>query len=279
VQTDALGNFSLQYNETDGDSIKAHIKPTQGHNEAFVRILYLPGRGDKSGITLDAIPALDDSVYIGLDTLNRFAMEANFGAMSFEGLKKANFDSLKEVITSRNTFWTSGDTLHPDEQQYIMNLLKTKMDTHFKKKPTYIVIPQDSTMTSFNKNDAINWFKQKNLSTPGAITCLDPDYDGIINYSVISLLNVKDIMGQDTIYNDKAILQEGLSGRVAPGEVGIISPIRSNQTILHKNTQCNSLMPADDWLIKIAEHYAPKTSYYVLLKTDNFERIKNYSVP
>jgi len=79
------------------------------------------------------------------------------------------------------------------------------------------------------------------------------------------------ITGQDTVHNP-AIVQEGLSARIAPGEVGFTSTIQPSQTVLHKNgSSLRQLQPADIWLVKIAENYAPKTSYYALLTTGNLQ--------
>jgi len=41
---------------------------------------------------------------------------------------------------------------------------------------------------------------------------------------------------------------------------------------LHKNGADWNLKPADIWLVKIAENYAPKTSYYALLAVGNLQQ-------
>ena len=197
------GKFTVTTNSSNGDTLKAQIY-NPNHADGFIRKLYVPG-GNDTNVTVDAVPLLADKDYIGPDTLASFAWEGNFGAKGFEGLKKADFDNLKEIIASYYTL--TGDTITTQEQDYIIN-----------------------------------------------------------------------ITGQDTVYNDRAIVQEGLSARIAPGEVGITSPIGATQTALHMNTGVKTLQPVDIWLVKIAENYAPKTSYYALLTVGNlkptYDRLK-----
>ncbi|MFH0989442.1 MAG: T9SS type A sorting domain-containing protein [bacterium] len=201
AKADANGRFALNTKRSLGDTIKAQIL-NKNHPDGFIRTIYAPGGLDLNNLTIDAIPLLADSVFIGPDTLASFAWEANFQPWShkYEGLKKADLNNLFEVISS--TSWKGGK-ITPDEQ-----------------------------------------------------------------------LSIKQIIGQDTLYNP-APVQEGLSARVAPSEVGITSKIKPSQTVLHKNTAKKEIQPADDWLILIAENYAPKTSFYVLMKIGNLEQVYN----
>jgi len=272
VMTDANGNFSMQYPETTADTVKGHMMPTPGHNEAFIRTITLTGRGDKRNIVVDAVPPLDDSVYIGLDTLANFADRANLrmgdNGMFYEGLKKAKPDSLYEIISSIRDRGADGrDTITVAEQLHIANIIRTRIDPLFKKPSRIYIVPQDSVIYASNQH-AINWFKNSKLSNPGVIGCVDLDNDGYMDNAVISLLYIINIIGHE---NNRAIVQEGLSARVAPWEVGGPgSMIKSNQTVLHKNTPLDYPAPADKWLVKFAEHYPPKTKAKETLRIGNF---------
>jgi len=259
------GKFSMLTRPSAGDTLKAQIL-NKNHPDGFIRTIYMPGKTDLNNVVVDAIPLLADSVFIGADTLASFAWEANFQPLLFgyEGLKKAKLDSLFEVISS--TSWKAGK-LTPDEQSYIKQVLEQKLDSHFKKLSKKYLVKEDSLMNSIY-NNAINWFKDTN-DPDGSISTLDADANGILETAAIDLSYVMVISGTNTFYNDRAILQEGLSGRVAPFEVGITSKIKSSQTVLHKNTSKKELQPSDDWLIKIAERFDPKTSFYNLLNIDN----------
>ncbi len=206
----ADGKFTLTTKASNGDTIKAQIY-NPNHAEGFIRKLYVAGKNDTSNVKIDAVPLLADSSYIGPDTLASFAWEGNFQPLDqefYEGLKKADLNNMKEVISSIVDYGDHVDTIKADEQVYL-----------------------------------------------------------------------KQVIGQDTVYNNVAIVQEGLSARVAPGEVGFTSTIGAGQTVLHKNTGRKTLQPADIWLVKIAENYAPKTSYYALLTVGSlkpvYDRLKN----
>ena len=190
---------------------------------------------------------------------------------------QGDLDNLKEVISSVVDYGNGNkDTIKTDEQLYIKNIIETRIDPFFKKPSSKYLVPQDSTMNSPNPY-AVNWFKKKNGQL-GSISTWDLNRDGIMEGPGINLLYIMNISGQDTVYNSGAIMQEGLSARIAPGEVGITSTITNKQTVLHKNVALDHLQPADIWLVKIAEGYAPKTSYYNLLVVGNlkpaYERLK-----
>lgn len=264
------GKFSIETKSSNGDTLKAQIY-NPNHAEGFIRKIYVAGGNDTSNVKVDAVPLLADSAYIAPDVLGGFAWEGNFknqsNGMNYEGLKKAKLDSLKEIISSY--YSVTGDTINADEQLYIINIIGQKIDPSFKKPSIKHVVPQDSTITS-NDPYVVNWFKNKN-GQPGSISSWDLNNDGLIDGSKISLSYIINITGQDTVYNDRAIVQEGLSARIAPGEVGFTSTIGTTQTVLHKNTGVKTLQPADIWLVKIAENYAPKTSYYALLTIGNLQ--------
>lgn len=82
------------------------------------------------------------------------------------------------------------------------------------------------------------------------------------------------IIGQDTIRNNLGIVQEGLSARVAPGEVGLTSTIPASKTVLHAGTGAPGLMlqPADIWLVKICESYPALTPHGDILKKGNYQQ-------
>lgn len=261
------GKFSLVTKASNGDTLKAQIY-NPNHAEGFIRKLYVPGKND-TNVTMDAVPLLADSSYIGPDVLGGFAWEANFGAKNYEGLKKSDLDNLKEIISS--TSWVAGDTIKANEQDYIINIIEQKIDPYFKKASNKYAVPQDSTI-NIAPNGHVTWIKDSNGAV-GSIGSWDDNHDGIIDKSVIRLSYIINIIGQDTAYNQVAIVQEGLSARIAPGEVGFTSTIGAGQTVLHKNTGRTSLQPADIWLVKIAENYAPKTSYYALLTTGNLKPV------
>jgi len=261
------GIFSITTNSSNGDTLKAQIY-NPSHAEGFIRKIYVAGGNDTSGVAVDAVPLLADSAYIDPTVLGGFAWEANFGAMGFEGLKKAKLDSLKEIIAS--TSWVTGDTITAQEQDYIINIIGQKIDPFFKKASSKHKVPEDSTITS-NDPYAVSWYKNSHGAV-GSISSWDLNNDGVIDGAKISLLYIINIIGQDTAYNQRAIVQEGLSARIAPGEVGITSTIGPTQTVLHINTGVKKLQPADIWLVKIAENYAPKTSYYALLAVGNLQQ-------
>lgn len=267
------GIFSITTNSSNGDTLKAQIY-NPNHAEGFIRKIYVAGGNDTSNVAVDAVPLLADSAYIDPNVLGSFAWEANFDPLAggwgngFEGLKKANLDSMKEIISS--TSWVAGDTIKANEQDYIINIIGQRIDPYFKKASSKHKVLEDSVMTTFDHN-AINWFKNTHGAV-GSIGTHDYNNDGIIDDAVISLLYIINIIGQDTVHNP-AIVQEGLSARIAPGEVGFTSTIQPSQTVLHKNgSSLRQLQPADIWLVKIAEGYAPKTSYYALLTTGNLQQ-------
>ncbi|OGU73626.1 MAG: hypothetical protein A2V93_09135 [Ignavibacteria bacterium RBG_16_34_14] len=117
VMTGANGNYSLQNIPTGGDTLKAHIiNPYRP--EAFVRTIFVPGNGDQTNVTIDAVPHLEGADYIGLDTLASFVWEGNFRpqsgtGMQFEGLKKWDLNNMFEIISSWSTFY--GDTITVQE--------------------------------------------------------------------------------------------------------------------------------------------------------------------
>jgi len=174
---------------------------------------------------------------------------------------------LKEIISS--TSWVAGDTIKANEQDYIINIIGQRIDPYFKKVSSKHIVPQDSTINS-SPLGYTTWIKDSH-GPPGSIGTQDINNDGIIDRATIHLLYIINIIGQDTVHNP-AIVQEGLSARIAPGEVGFTSTIQPSQTVLHKNgSSLRQLQPADIWLVKIAENYAPKTSYYALLTTGNLQ--------
>ncbi len=255
------------------DTIKAHI--INDRDSGFVRIIPIPyDTNDVAGLTLDAVPALADTAWIGLDTLKSFIDEANLEHGAVKGLKKANLDSLKDVIASVR-YWASVnryDTLTAAEQLYIKSIIEQKIDTFFNKPSQKYLVPQDSTMLSRYPN-TISWFKKINGQL-GSVGTIDYNNDGILDEGDIQLLYIKSVIGPDTFYiPDRVPIQEGLSARVAPGEVGIISSIPNAKTVLHQNTTVDEIQPADKWLIKIAEHYAPLTQGNIFLIPGDFKSV------
>lgn len=275
VQTDAQGNFAYQMNNgITWDSLKAQIKndvrPSEG---GFIRAMYFTNPSDLNNITVVAVPHLSGSDYIGLDTLDSFIKEANFdwvytGFVNSGKLKKADLNNMLDFISS--IYIPSGDTIKPFEQDYIINIIGQRIDPYFNSPSAKWKVPQDSAM-SVSRENAINWFKDHN-GWIGSIGVFDKNGDGILEKASIKLSYIINIIGQDTIGNDRAIVQEGLSGRVAPGEVGFTSTIPAPNTVLHKNTPRSTLQPADIWLVKICENYPALTPHDDILKKGNYQQ-------
>lgn len=281
MQTNADGTFAYQLNPSAWDSLKGQIQNDVRPNEGgFIRALYFTTNNDQNNINVDAVPHLNGNDYIGLDTLDSFIKEANFNAPTFPNtlgkLKKADLDNMLDFISSWTTFYQ--DTIKPEEQAYIRNIIEQRIDPYFDIPSTKWSVPQDSGMSSV-RNNAINWFKDKEGPLGGIITW-DDNNDGILEKAAIRLSYIRNIIGQDTTYNNFGLVQEGLSARVAPGEVGIVSPIDPAKTILHKDSNApgSMLQPADIWLVNIAKNYPALTEHDAILKIGNFATLYNNAI-
>lgn len=275
METNADGTFEYQLWPSAWDSLKGMIKnvdrPWEG---GFIRSFYFTTNGDQNNINVDAVPTLTGADYIGLDTLDSFISEANFNhpiGNNIGKLKKADFDNMLDFISSSAVFYQ--DTITPEEQDYIINIIEQRIDPYFDQPSAKWKVPQDSVMSS-SKDNAINWFRDDHGNL-GTIGLWDDNGDGILEKSWITLSYIRRIIGQDTTYNDVAIVQEGLSGRVAPGEVGVFSPIDQYKTVLHQNTGVDVLQPADIWLVDIAKNYPVLTSHDAVLKIGNLQSVYN----
>lgn len=277
LQTNSDGTFAYQLNPSAWDSLKAQIQNDVRPNEGgFIRSLYFTTNNDQNNIVVDAVPHLNGTDYIGLDTLDSFIKEANFDSPQGNNigkLKKADLNNMLDFITSHNAIF--GDTITAPEQDYIISIIGQRIDPYFDQPSAKWKVPQDSTVTSM-RNNAINWLKDQE-GWLGSIGTWDSNSDGILEKAAITLRYIIHIYGQDSTYNDKIIVQEGLSGRVAPGEVGIISPIDPDKTILHINTGApgRMLQPADKWLVDIAKNYPVLTQHDEILKIGNLQSLFN----
>lgn len=276
MQTNADGTFAYQLQPSAWDSLKGQIQNDVRPNEGgFIRALYFTSNNDQNNINVDAVPHLNGADYIGLDTLDSFIKEANFEAPIFPNtlgkLKKADLNNMLDFISSWTTFYQ--DTIKPDEQNYIRNIISQRIDPYFDQPSAKWSVPQDSGISS-PRNNAITWVKN-NEGPLGSIATFDQNGDGILEKAWIGLSYIRNIVGQDTTYNNKGIVQEGLSGRVAPGEVGIVSPIAPYKTVLHMNTPQRFLQPADKWLVDIAKNYPVLTEHDAILKIGNLATMYN----
>jgi hypothetical protein len=264
------GDFVLQIKKGTYTDLQGHIV-NPNHPGGFLRVLpRIDGSNDTTGIVMDAVPDLADSVYIGRDTLSQFVKFINTDGsrLGYEGLKKNQLDSLNEVIAS--TWWQPGK-FTPDEQRALRDFNIRFIDPHFKKASSKYLAPEDSTINSAILNKIL-WVKKSGW--PGANVVTDNNNDGIIDIAKISLDNVFTLVGSDTIYNT-AIVKEKLSTTVAPNEIqagqdGLL--IQAYQSAALANSQADRIMPADDFLIKIAEHYPALTSHSIILLPGQLEQ-------
>jgi len=125
-------------------------------------------------------------------------------------------------------------------------------------------LPPDSVISK-PFDYGITWLKDGSMLFPGSIG--NTISSGKITRSTIYL---KYVSG-----NEAAIVQEGLSGKIAPNEVGYTSTIKSGQTVLHKNTIQQFMQPADDLLTKLAERYNFNTSFNTIVTAGNLEPTYN----
>ncbi len=256
TKTDSLGRYSLQTNPTAGDTLKGQII-NPSHSEGFIRTLYLPGGSDVNNQVVDAVPLLADSAYIGADTLASFVREA----AGPNNLQKADLDSVVNYIASKFDFGNGRiDSFTVAEQNYIKQIILQRIDNHFKKASTIIILPPDSVINKiFDKGTT--WIRDGTLGFPGVIG------SSVINGKVVnSGIALKYVVG-----NEAAIVQEGLSSYIAPNEVGFTSAIKPSQTVLQKNTTQQFMQPADDLLAKLAEKYDFNTPFNNLVVVGNLE--------
>jgi len=180
-------------------------------------------------------------------------------------LKKADLDSVVDYIASTYQYLDGRqETFTPAEQLYIKDIIQQRIDSHFKKHSKIILLPADLVINSdsivtgqYSKGTV--WIKNSKLANPGSI-CTTIKNGKIIG----SDINLHSVYG-----NERAIVQEGLSARIAPNEVGFKSKILPSQTVLHKNTTQAFMQPADDALIKLAQTYAFNTPYNSFLVIGN----------
>ncbi|MBI5020239.1 MAG: T9SS type A sorting domain-containing protein [Ignavibacteriales bacterium] len=259
--TDSAGHFALVIPRGNYVDLKGHII-NPNHPGGFIRTMpRIEGTRDTSGVLIDVVPDLADSVYIDRDTMRLAAYFANFrsgSGMPFEGLKKgsAEFDH----ISSRA--WT-GDTLFADEQDSIDAITTRNIDPLIGLPSIKYHVPQDS-LTNGAVPGAVTWVKKKDIAGASERVNVDPEQDGQY-YTLVRLKYVP--------FNQRGITKERLHAAAAPFDIiNANNAIAANKTLFHSQTPHSKPQPFDEWLTKIVKKYPTLTQQDIIMLIGNLQQ-------
>ena len=237
-ETDSTGYFSLQFQPTGNDTLRAQsVQDTLA--TSYVRTIRI--ENDNLETLMKVVPFLDDSTGVSREVFKAFCREANLGPPGFpmSGLKKIDFDNAEDYtywIASYNPF--NGDTFSQEEQESIRDSLQTRVlgSIPEENRPNiYLGTAEDEIPLQQYGKMIILPERGHNAS----IGTADDNNDGYLDRAVIFLPDA---------YGQRNLVQEAVSALYAPNEVFGNSGILPSQTVLHWSSSETEKKRADKML-------------------------------